>query len=104
MPTNFITPNMFINSRINKLHKSVRAHANDYTFHARAHGVRICNDGYPDARYKATYLREFEAIRQLIADLRREYEYHFNNTQVVYKPVSPEVAEGYLNKIKSMFK
>lgn len=45
----------------------------DYVNHAKENGARVCNDGYPDTRFKATYPPEFEKARRFISRCRQHH-------------------------------
>ena len=71
----YISREEFIFKNLKK--KNSTAIAAGYIREARFNGGRICDDGYPDSRFKATYCLHFEEIRKLISRLRREYEYEY---------------------------
>ena len=71
-----------------------------YLIAARRAGARICNDGYPDCRFKGTFASEHVDARKFIGKLRIKYDQEVR--QEVYEVVSKKVACSYLNAIKQM--
>ena len=79
----FINAKKYLETELLKLSASHGLRANIYTRRMREAGVRICNDGYPDARFKETYNKNYEEIRQIIADIRTQYRLEL--TEYEYK-------------------
>ncbi len=47
-----------------------------YEAYALAEGARICNDGFPDTRFKGTYPAKYLKARKFIARVREWYEFN----------------------------
>ncbi len=98
----------YVSQQIRKLSKAYQLNALNYIDHAKVMGGRICNDGYPDARYKCTFHEEFREIRMAIARYRQKYgqmmyKMHAQAYCVRYQVVSTEVAQSNIDKIRKMF-
>lgn len=77
----------------------------NYCTYARANGARICNDGYPDCRFSATYGDEHQLARRYVARLRKLYEHDvwLNRTNYeaqVFKSATTEVGMSIIAKLK----
>ena len=94
------TNNVYINCVYRKILASI------YT---REMGGRICNDGYPDARFKCTYGMRWNPIRHFLSKQRQRHSSMMNRMHIVqvccckYKAVGPEVAKSHIGKIRDMF-
>ncbi len=98
----------FVSNRIAKTPEYLRRNIAEYKAHAKQHGVRTCNDGYPDARFKATFGDKYRPARMTIAVAREMYiqmEHKLSKECCCahYKQVSQEVAISNIEKIKQFF-
>jgi len=70
-----ITKEQYIDQAIANDSLSISSAAYSYRVFAKFHGARTCNDGYPDARFEATFRPSDLRVRKFIANARNEYEY-----------------------------
>ena len=67
----------FMKLYIKKQSPEVQAVVAEYLKYATENGARLCNDGYPDTRFKATYLTRHNKVRRYIDKLRVEYDIQY---------------------------
>lgn len=63
----------FITDYIEKQEPRVVKAVQDYLDFAHEHGVRMCDDGFPDTRFKGTYEARHLKARKFIARIREYY-------------------------------
>ena len=104
-----ITCRSYILQQLDKAPEYLQNAAREYTTHTREMGGRICNDGYPDARFKCTYGMRWNPIRHFLSKQRQRHSSMMNRMHIVqvccckYKAVGPEVAKSHIGKIRDMF-
>ena len=72
-----MTCNEFINWCIEQQPVNIRAKITAYITYARKSGARICNDGFPDTRFKGTYSADHEKVRRYIGACRDHYRMQY---------------------------
>lgn len=105
---NVISQAEYVSNCIAKTPEYLRRNVSMYRAHAKEHGVRICNDGYPDARFKATFDDQFRPARMTISVAREKYvqmvrQMEYCQCACNYKAVTQEVALSNIEKIKKFF-
>ena len=66
--------NQFINWCIEQQSANTRRKIATYVIYARKCEARICNDGFPDTRFKGTYNADHEKVRRYISACRDHYD------------------------------
>jgi hypothetical protein len=64
----------YIESELKKLTPSLQSAVYSYVKFAVFHNARICNDGYPDTRFKATFDSKDLRARKAISKIREQYD------------------------------
>ncbi len=94
----------YVAKRIDTLKPKHQATIRGYIRYAKEQGARICNDGYPDARFKGTYKPEHAKARQYISRVRNAYKYECLQAQrEVYLVAGQEIAQGFVDQMRAMF-
>ncbi len=94
----------FVAKRIETLKPKHQAGVREYIRFAKENGARMCNDGYPDARFKGTYKPEHMKARQYISRVRNAYKYECLQAQrEVYIVAGQAIAQGFVDQMKAMF-
>lgn len=98
----------YVSNYVAKTPEYLRRNVNIYRAHAKEHKVRMCNDGYPDARFKATFDDQFRPARMTISVAREKYVQMVRSMErcqcaCKYKAVPQEVAVSNIEKIKKFF-
>ena len=73
--------NEYIHAGIEKCDPVIRTKVEAYLYEVSVKGTRICNDGFPDARFMSTF-KHIDA-RKVIARLRTEYDAQLFTVTVV---------------------
>lgn len=102
----FISRERYIDKMVAKLPPVQQAQVADYRTFAVNMGARICNDGYPDTRFKGTYRAEDTKARKYVARVRDSYEQQIaatieqNSTKVVAREVALEIIAGLKSLVR----
>lgn len=109
----FISKQEFINEAVLLQPQHMQEKVYQYRKYALENGARECNDGFPDCNFKATFRDCDVAARKFVAKVRQEYDYNIrmesalvwigSNLRKGYVVAKPEVAKGYIAKMKAMF-
>lgn len=75
-----ISKSEYIQDLLSKQPDHVQKIAAAYVKTAIDAGARLCNDGFPDTRFKCTYPQHFLKIRMWIDRCRKLYDYDYPYT------------------------
>lgn len=107
----------FMLKAVNELPFIMQAKISCYLAHVKLCGTRLCNDGFPDTRFKSTYRETDKQARETISKIRKKCKLYFKQEEArIYGKAfyseapcaktncNKEVAEGYIAKMRAMFK
>lgn len=107
----------FMLKAVNELPFIMQAKISCYITHVKLCGTRLCNDGFPDTRFKSTYRKTDKQAREAISKIRKKCKLYFSQEEArvrgkAFYSEAPctktncnkEVAEGYIAKMRAMFK
>lgn len=73
---NALTKEKFIRDYVAAQPQTVQKAVAAYEKYALEESARICNDGFPDSRFKGTYPAKYLKARKFIARVREWYEFN----------------------------
>ena len=76
--------------------------ADEYVVCMRLAGVRLCNDGWPDARHKETYADAWTSVRYEVSVARRLYAQELSILTKMSEVEHSHIGKSFLGFLRSM--